>query len=58
MQGHRPLVEIDSARVGYCDTALTEVIKRKLTYEMVTEPEAVLPAIGKIAAFTPKSLAV
>lgn len=58
-QGHRPLVEVDSARMGHCDIALTEVIKRKLSYEMVVAPglEAALPGVVEVAAFTPRSLA-
>jgi len=59
MQGHRPLVELDSTRVGFCDTALTEVIKGKLSYEMVAAviPEAILPRIIEVAAFAPKNVA-
>ncbi len=36
--GHRPLVEVDSVHMGFCDIALTEVIKRKLSYELITAP--------------------
>ena len=58
IQGHRPLVEVDSARMGFCDTALTEVIRRKLSYEMVATagPEAVLPNVVEAAIFAPKIL--
>jgi len=58
-QGHRPLVEVDSVRMGSCDIALTEVIKGKLSYELVSAPVpgAELPKIVSVAAFTPKSLA-
>jgi len=58
-QGHSPLVEIDSARIGACDIALTEVIKGKLSYEYVSSftPEPILPKIVEVPAFTPKSLA-
>jgi DNA-directed RNA polymerase subunit omega len=35
--GHRPLVEMDSARAGFSDIALTEVIRGKLSYEMAPE---------------------
>ena len=57
--GHRPLVEVDSARMGFCDIALTEVIKGKLSYVMVpgTLPGAALPATVKVAVFAPKSMA-
>jgi DNA-directed RNA polymerase subunit omega len=44
--GHRPLVEMESAQAGFCDIALTEVIKRKLSYELapvpVTDPAAAI----------------
>jgi DNA-directed RNA polymerase subunit omega len=44
--GHRPLVEMESAHAGFCDIALTEVIKLKLSYELapipVTEPVAAI----------------
>jgi DNA-directed RNA polymerase subunit omega len=57
--GHRPLVEVDSIRMGFCDIALTEVIKRKLTYEMAPKPgaEGALPGVIEVAVFTPKSRA-
>jgi len=53
--GHRPLVEMDSARTGFADIALMEVIALKLSYEMVAAvvPEPVVaiafPA-GRLAA--------
>jgi DNA-directed RNA polymerase subunit omega len=52
--GHRPLVEMDSPRAGFADIALTEVIKLKLTYEMVAVvvPEPVVPV-----AFSARKLA-
>jgi DNA-directed RNA polymerase subunit omega len=57
--GHRPLVENDGGRMGHSDTALTEVIHGKLTFEYVTKSDAEpIPAtIVTVAAFTPKSIA-
>jgi len=57
VQGHRPLVELGSARVGFCDTALMEVIRGKLSYEMVAAivPDATMPRIIEPAVFVPKS---
>jgi DNA-directed RNA polymerase subunit omega len=59
MAGHRPLVEVTSARMGFCDTALTEVINGKLSYELVAAPEpgTGLPGVVTVAAFAPKKLA-
>lgn len=34
--GHRPMVEV-GPRMGFADIALTEVIERKLTYEVTSE---------------------
>jgi DNA-directed RNA polymerase subunit omega len=58
-QGHRPLVEVNSSRMGFCDTALTEVIKRKLTYEMVTKTgsESGPTGIVELPVLAPKRLA-
>ena len=57
--GHRPLVEVVSTRMGFCDIALTEVIKGKLSYVAVTADgaAAALPKPVKVAVFTAKSLA-
>jgi DNA-directed RNA polymerase subunit omega len=57
--GHRPLVEPSVPSLGYCDTALTEVINGKLSYEYVAKPgaEAALPKIVSVAAFSPKRMA-
>ncbi len=57
--GHRPLVDTGAARMGFCDTALSEVIAGKLSFEYVTAPDASAdPAkIVAVAAFSPKSLA-
>jgi DNA-directed RNA polymerase subunit omega len=56
--GHRPLVEVNSARMGSCDIALTEVIQLKLTYELVTTPApGVVPPAVVAAVFTPKKMA-
>jgi DNA-directed RNA polymerase subunit omega len=57
--GHRPLVEVNSARMGFCDIALTEVINLKLSYEMVVAPAsgAELPGVVSVAVFAPKKLA-
>jgi DNA-directed RNA polymerase subunit omega len=52
--GHRPLVEMDSARSGFADIALTEVIKLKLTYEMVV---AVVPEPVLAVAFPARAVA-
>jgi len=53
--GHRPLIIVDSARMGFCDIALTEVIQGKLSYELVATP--VPGAVVPLAVFTPKKLA-
>ena len=57
--GHRPLVDTGLARLGYCDTALTEVIHGKLSYELVTKPGAAdaMEKIVAVPAFAPKSMA-
>jgi DNA-directed RNA polymerase subunit omega len=57
--GHRPLIEVTSARMGFCDIALTEVIQGKLTYELVATPApgAPLPAVVALPVFAPKMLA-
>lgn len=57
--GHRPLVEVNSARMGFCDIALTEVIKLKLSYELVATPApgAALPGVVAVGVFAPKKLA-
>jgi DNA-directed RNA polymerase subunit omega len=34
IRGHRPLVEV-APGLGFCDIALSEVIARKLSYELV-----------------------
>ena len=34
IRGHRPLIEV-APGIGYCDIALSEVIARKLSYELV-----------------------
>ena len=34
--GHRPMVEV-GPRMGFADIALTEVIERKLSYEVTSE---------------------
>ena len=52
--GHRPLVEMDSPRAGFCDIALTEVIKLKLSYEMVP---VVLPEPALAVPFSTKKIA-
>jgi DNA-directed RNA polymerase subunit omega len=54
-QGHRPLIVVDSARMGSSDIALTEVIQGKLSYELVspTAPQTAAPAIIEVPAFTP-----
>lgn len=59
VQGHRPLVVVDSARMGHCDIALTEVIEHKLSYEFVLAPgtEATVPDVVQVPAFVPKTLA-
>ena len=56
--GHRPLVEVNSARMGFCDIALTEVIQLKLSYELVASPRARRRSAGRgpAAVFTPKKL--
>lgn len=59
-QGHRPLVEVTSLRMGSSDIALTEVIEGKLSWEAVLavaggEP---LPNVVEVAAFTPRVPAV
>jgi len=53
--GHRPLVDVGAARMGFCDIALTEVINLKLSYELVPVVPAVVPAT--VAVFAPKKLA-
>ncbi len=57
--GHRPMVEVNSARMGFCDIALTEVIKQKLSYELVATPApgSVLADVVAVAVFAPKKLA-
>jgi DNA-directed RNA polymerase subunit omega len=45
--GHRPLVVMDSARAGWADIALTEVIQGKLDYELV--PFVVVEPVAAIA---------
>jgi DNA-directed RNA polymerase subunit omega len=52
-QGHRPLVEVDSIRMGSCDIALTEVIKGKLSFELVAAlvPGALPPNVVPVAVF-------
>jgi DNA-directed RNA polymerase subunit omega len=57
MAGHRPLVEVNSARMGFSDIALTEVAQGKLSYEMIATPVpgAIIPAA--VAVFAPKKLA-
>jgi DNA-directed RNA polymerase subunit omega len=57
--GHRPLIEVNSARMGFCDIALTEVIQLKLSYELVAPPVpgAVPPGVVAVAVFAPKKLA-
>jgi DNA-directed RNA polymerase subunit omega len=52
--GHRPLVEVNSARMGFSDIALTEVIKGKLSYELIATPA---PVVVPAAVFAPKKLA-
>jgi DNA-directed RNA polymerase subunit omega len=51
MLGHRPLVETGPASMGFCDIALTEVIKLKLSYELVAAP---VP--GGVVPFVPKAV--
>lgn len=49
-QGHRPLVEV-GPRMGFSDIALTEVIKRKLSYELASSVKSeAMPS--KIVAFS------
>jgi DNA-directed RNA polymerase subunit omega len=57
--GHRPLVENNGGRMGFCDTALSEVIAGKLNFEYVTGAgvEADPANIVAVAAFAPKSIA-
>jgi DNA-directed RNA polymerase subunit omega len=57
-QGHRPLIVVDSARMGSCDIALTEVIQGKLSYELVAAPlpGAPEPRIVEAPVFTPKNI--
>jgi DNA-directed RNA polymerase subunit omega len=57
-EGHRPLVEVEP-RMGFADIALTEVIERKLSYELVAAIplKDSLPQIVELAAFTPKKKA-
>ena len=59
MAGHRPLVEVESIRTGFCDIALTEVIKLKLSYELIPTPlpGAALPAVVALGVFSPKKAA-
>ena len=35
-QGHRPMIEPSSIRMGFADIALKEVIENKLTFELGT----------------------
>ncbi len=58
MQGHRALVEVKPG-TGFADTALQEVIERKLTFEMTVDPRdvSVIVALPGISLFKPKDKA-
>ena len=49
IRGHRPLIEAPPG-MGFCDIALSEVIARKLTYEVVpgVKPDA---SFASVVAF-------
>jgi DNA-directed RNA polymerase subunit omega len=51
--GHTPLVKVELG-MGFADTALSEVIQGKLTYERTKGfiPEVVLSKIPRVADFT------
>jgi len=58
MQGHRPLVEV-TPRMGFADTALQEVIDRKITFEMTVDPraDAVIVPLPGLSLFKPRERA-
>jgi len=58
MQGHRPLVEV-TPRMGFADTALQEVIDRKITFEMTADPraDAVIVRLPGLSLFKPREKA-